>query len=229
MRDAHLANFGIVVTLYQIDTAIYGGGVIYLSPTTDESRYAVVFNGNTYTPFPIDAQGFDISSGKAPRPTVQLSNLQALLIGGINQYRGLQNCPFTRIRVRRSELDDQNPEITSDFVNYDRYYINQITSQTAVSIEFELITALELANRQVFPKNNMVNYCNHIYRKWDADTNTFKIATANPCPYAGTQYFDEFNQVTTQALDRCSKAVSGCERRFSSGLPFNGFPNFSEA
>lgn len=229
MLDATLASMGSIVTLYQIDTAIYGGGLIYLTPIVDELRNEVVFNGNTYTPFPIDAQGFQMSSGKAPRPTVGLSNLQALLVGGINQYRGLQNCPFIRIRVRRSELDDQNPNITTDFVNYDKYYINQMTRQTAVYVEFELITALELANRQQFPRNQMVNYCNLIYRKWNATTSSFDISSVNPCPYAGTQYFDEFNQVVRQSLDRCSKTVTGCELRFRTALPFNGFPNFSEA
>jgi lambda family phage minor tail protein L len=229
LLDAQLPSFGSIVTLYQIDTAIYGGGVIYLSPSCLENRTNIVFNGNTYTAFPIDAQGFEIESGKAPRPTFVVSNLQALLIGGINEYRGLQNCKFTRIRVRRNELDDITPTITDEFVNYDTFYINQITSQTSVAIEFELITAMELANRQQFPKNQMVNYCNHIYRRWDADTSSFVIASVHPCPYTGTQYFDEFNEVTTQALDRCSKTVGGCEARFKTAVPFNGFPNFSEA
>lgn len=226
MLDAHAPSMGEIVSLYQIDTALYGGGIIYLAPTTLENRQAVVFNGNTYTPFPIDAQGFEMQSGKAPRPTFSVSNLQALLVGGINEYRGLQNCKFTRLRVRRNELDDVNPNITEDFVNYDTFYINQVTRLTSVFVEFELITAMELANRQQFPKNKMVNYCNHVYRRWNSATNSFAIATNNPCPYAGNQYFNEFNEVVGQPLDRCSKTVKGCELRFRTALPFNGFPSF---
>lgn len=227
MLDAHASNIGNIVTLYQIDTSLYGGGIIYLAPTTLENRQAVVFNGNTYTPFPIDAQGFEMQSGKAPRPTFAVSNLQPLLVGGINEYRGLQNCKFVRMRVRRNELDDVNPNITEDFLNYDTFYINQATKITAVYVEFELITAMELANKQQFPRNKMVNYCNYIYRRWNSDTNTFDIDDVNPCPYAGTQYFNEFNQVVGRPLDRCSKTVEGCRLRFNTALPFNGFPTFT--
>ncbi|MBF4089245.1 phage minor tail protein L, partial [Burkholderia pseudomallei] len=46
------------------------------------------------------------------------------------------------------------------------------------------------------------------------------------CGYIGAACFDkDDNQVSDPALDRCSKKISGCERRFgvNNPLPFGGF------
>lgn len=228
MPNLQQPNMGRIVTLYEIDTTLYGGGIIRLCPDSSEDLGLVVFNGNNYIPYPIDAQGFEVSGNQPPRPTFGVSNLQPLLVGGINQYRGLQRCKFTRLRVERSELDDVNPSVTTDFINADVFYINRVTRQTAVAIEFELITAIELANKQRFPRRSMIPYCNYQYRRFNVDTQAFEYPTKNACPYTGIESFDGFNRPCNAVDDKCSKTLEGCQARFSVDLPFQGFPNFVE-
>lgn len=227
MFNGQESSFGKVATMYEIDTSIYGGTVIRLCPSTLENGGVVVFNGNTYTPFPIDAQGFEVNGNQAPRPTLAVSNIQPLLLGGINQYRGLQNCKVTRIRVRREELDDENPSITTEFINVDVFYINKVTKQTAVSVEFELITKMELSNKQKFPRRTMSPYCNFRYRRFNAETNTFVYADDNACPYTGVTCFNKYNQQVGSSQDQCSKTLEACRLRFGVDLPFQGFPSFT--
>jgi len=227
MPNLQTAGVGVVVSLYEIDTSLYGGGIIRLTPNATEAREAIVFNGNTYTPFPIDASGFEVSGNQAPRPVFVVSNLQPLLLGGINQYRGLQNCKFTRLRVKREELDDINPSVTTDYINADVFYINKITRQTSIAIEFELITKIELANRQRFPRRSMIPYCNYQYRRWNASTMQFEYADKNGCPYTGGACFNKYNASSDPANDGCSKTLKGCEIRFGTALPFQGFPSFT--
>jgi lambda family phage minor tail protein L len=219
------SSFGVIATLYEIDTTIYGGPVIRLCPSTLENGGPVVFNGSTYTPFPIEASGFEVNNSQPPRPQLLVSGLQPLLMGGINQYRGLQNCKVTRIRVRRSELDDENPAITTDFINVDVFHINKIKTQTATAIDFELITKMELSSNQKFPRRTMSPYCNYTYRRFV--DGAFVYSDINPCPYVGSACFTKGNQVGTQATDQCSKTIDGCGLRFESNLPFQGFPSFT--
>ncbi len=222
------SSFGIVITLFELDTTIYGGGIIRVANTSTPDRQAIVFNGNTYYPFPIEATGFEISSDKAPRPKLSISAIEPIMMASINEYRGLQNCPVLRMRVRREELDDLNPAITTEFINYDVFYINKMTAQNKQYIQFELITKVELASKQPFPRRTMVSYCNHQYRRFDETTTTFIYPDKNACPYTGANYFDEFNQSCAMKDDSCSKTLGGCSARYATDLPFQGFPSFIE-
>ena len=83
----------------------------------------IVFQGNTYLPIPMEANGFEYSATrtKLPRPTVRISNLNsnftALMIAAntVTPKNDLNNCKFVRIVTMMKYLDDTNfePETTT--------------------------------------------------------------------------------------------------------------------
>jgi len=78
----------------------------------------IVFQGNTYIPIPMEANGFEYSATrtKLPRPTVRISNLNsnftALMIAAntVTPKNDLNNCKFVRIVTLMKYLDDTNFE-----------------------------------------------------------------------------------------------------------------------
>ncbi len=78
----------------------------------------IVFQGNTYLPIPMEANGFEYSATrtKLPRPTVRISNLNsnftALMIAAntVTPKNDLNNCKFVRIVTLMKYLDDTNFE-----------------------------------------------------------------------------------------------------------------------
>jgi len=78
----------------------------------------IVFQGNTYLPIPMEANGFEYAATrtKLPRPTVRISNLNsnftALMIAAntVTPKNDLNNCKFVRIVTMMKYLDDTNFE-----------------------------------------------------------------------------------------------------------------------
>lgn len=79
-------------------------------------------------------------------------------------------------------------------------------------VEFTLSSPLDFGGQQL-PKRQIISICQWGYR-------------GPECGYIGAACFDkDDNPVSDPALDRCSKKISGCERRFgvNNPLPFGGF------
>ena len=76
----------------------------------------VVFDGNEYIRFPIEADGFAYDGKMLPRPTIKISNILGTIttILSISGFPGLEGAKVTRIRTLERYLDD---------VNFDRGYI----------------------------------------------------------------------------------------------------------
>ncbi len=77
----------------------------------------IVFNGNTYTPMPIEAEGFDYKSGEkttAARPTLRISNLLSTVstilieVNKITAGNDLLNAKVTKITTLAMFLDSIN-------------------------------------------------------------------------------------------------------------------------
>ena len=79
----------------------------------------IVWAGNTYTRFPIEASGFRFQKGKLPRPKIAVSNatgLMSTILQDINKYttaNDLTGAKVTRIRTLAKFLDAVNfPAVT---------------------------------------------------------------------------------------------------------------------
>lgn len=176
---------------------------------------AVVWNGQAYQPFPIEATDFEYNgTGSLPRPKLRVSNVLGTITAVISTLpNGIEGAKVTRIRTLARFIDGVNfpggvnPYGTPDFsdaAEFPReiYYIDRKASENRDAIEFELASAFDLVG--VRPGRQCVNnVCQWEYR-------------SAQCGYSGNAYFNFNDQpVTTLAQDLCGKRVRSCELRFS--------------
>jgi len=181
--------------------------------TISQETGGLVWNGNTYSWFPIQAEGFEMSgNGTLPRPTLTMSNLFGTITGLILSLpRGIEGAKVTRIRTLARYLDADNfpggvspysPDPTAEFPRQ-VFYIDRTALENRDVGQFELASVFDLSGVRAPKRECVSTYCPWVYR--DPET----------CQYNGTQYFDvDDNPVATLAEDVCGKRLSSCERRF---------------
>lgn len=193
--------------------------------TNLNSNGELVWAGNNYLRFPIEAEGFEYSgNGQLPRPKIRCSNIMGTITAVLLSLPdGLEGAKVTRIRTLARYIDAVNfpgnvnpygtPDPTAAFPA-EVYYVDRKTVETRDMVEFELAAGFDLAGVRAPKRQCISNVCQWVYRSAE-------------CSYAGTNYFDENdNVVPTLAADVCGKRLSSCKARFGSTaeLPFGSFP-----
>lgn len=213
---------GQLVELFELDCTTVGGDVLRFHNGSNELNGDVVFNGLTYTAYPIQARGFEFSGkGQLPRPSLTVANVTGLLGALVRTYEDLVGCKLTRRRTMVKYLDAVNftggVNPTADptaQLPEDVYFIDRKSTENKLVIEFELAAAFDIAGVQLPRRYIVQNVCAFKYR-------------GGECGYTGTAYFDSSDQpVGSASLDVCGKRLSSCKARFGeyAGLPFGGFP-----
>ena len=222
--DIQKLDAGSIVELYQIDTTATGDPTVYyLHNGVNELGNHVVFDGITYTRFPIITEGFELSGqGTIPRPTLRVANITGLMGALAKQLDDLINSKVTRIRTFVKYLDAVNfqggTNPTADpnqIIDNNIWFIDRKSSENKVFIEFELAAAFDVSGVQLPKRQVIQNVCNWQYRSAE-------------CSYAGGAVADKNDQATTDInQDRCGKRLSSCRLRFGAveQLPFGGFPS----
>jgi lambda family phage minor tail protein L len=216
---------GAVIELFQLILNIKQHGLLqtlYFHAGTNQLDTNVIWQGNTYAAIPIEADGFEWDGqGSLPRPKIRVANILGTITNLILSLPdGLEGAKVVRIRTLARFLDaanfssNTNPEAdpTASW-EPEIYYVDRKSSETRVAVEYELASAFDLVGVRV-PKRQCVTRCQWVYRSAE-------------CGYKGTDFFNEKDEeVTSSALDVCSKQLSGCELRFGqfTELPFGGFP-----
>jgi lambda family phage minor tail protein L len=209
------------IELFELDTAVLGGPIYRFHAGTNALREPVTWNGEEYSPFPVQANGFDYSGqGPLPRPKFRVANVAGVMSSLVTLYDDLAGCKVTRIRTLAKFLDavnfpSGNPTADPE-AEYPRevYFIDRKASEDRDMVEFELASSLDMAG-VMFPSRQVVqNYCPWAYR-------------GPECGYTGTNYFDTNDQVVAVAgQDVCGKRLSSCRKRFGQygELSYGGFP-----
>lgn len=209
------------IELFELDTAVLGGPIYRFHAGTNALREPVTWNGEEYSPFPVQANGFDYSGqGPLPRPKLRVANVAGVMSALVTLYDDLAGCKVTRIRTLAKFLDAVNfpagnPTADPD-AEYPRevYFIDRKASEDREMVEFELASSLDMVG-VMFPSRQVIqNYCPWAYR-------------GPECGYTGTSYFDTNDQVVAVlAQDVCGKRLSSCRKRFGQygELPYGGFP-----
>lgn len=111
-----------LLTFYTLDyTNIPGGAVLNFHAGTNEFRQPVVWQGVTYTPMPIEAEGFDASAkGTMPRPKLRVSNINGVLSPSVKSFDDFVGAKVIRRRTFLKYLDTVN-------------FPTQVTSQTGTN------------------------------------------------------------------------------------------------
>ena len=218
----HQLAAGAIVELYEIDSTALGGGVTRLHAGTNALQQPVVWQGNTYTPFPIEVKGFEFSSkGQIPRPTVRVANVNGLMGALVRDFDDLIGAKFTRKRTLVKFLDAVNfpggVNPTADptaALPDDVFFVDRKSGENKVAIEWELAASFDVAGIALPRRYIVQNVCPWAYR-------------GGECGYTGTSYFDANDApVGSAGLDVCGKRLASCKARFGSSqpLPYGGFP-----
>jgi len=213
---------GAIVELFEVDLTPFGGELLRFHAGTNALRQNVVWQGNTYTAFPIQASGFEFNGqGQAPRPKLLVANVIGSITALVLQYDDIVGAKVTRIRTLAKYLDavnfpgGSNPTADpgAEFPR-DVFYVDRKATETNELVEFELSPAMDVTGVMLPRRQIVQNICVWRYRGAE-------------CGYTGTTYFNSSDQsVGTLAQDVCGKRLSSCKARFGqfAELPYGGFP-----
>jgi lambda family phage minor tail protein L len=211
-----------VIELFVLDLSFFNEGVVWFHAGTNELRRQVVWQGNTYEPFPIQAEGFEFNgNGQVPRPKLKVANVTGSITALILSYQDLVGAKVTRKRTLLKYLDAVNfvsganptADPSAEFAD-DVYFIDRKSRETREVVEFELAAAIDLEGVSLPRRQIVQNVCPWLYR-------------GSECGYTGTAYFNANDEtVSSRAQDACGKRLVSCQKRFgaNAALPFGGFP-----
>lgn len=211
-----------VIEVYILDTTNIGGDVYRFHAGTNGLRQRLVWQGQTYEPFPVEVTGFEFNgSGQLPRPKLVVANVTGLITAMVLLYQDLLGAKLTRKRTLAKYIDSVNfpggvnptADATAEFQD-DIYFIDRKTMENRDVVEFELAAAFDMNGVQLPRRQIVQNVCPWKYR-------------GSECGYAGTSYFNINDEpVGSASLDVCGKRLASCEARFGENneLPFGGFP-----
>jgi lambda family phage minor tail protein L len=227
-----------LTTIPQLDGAGFGSLYRFCSSYRESTR-TVVFNGNTYTPIAIMAEGFEVSGkGRLPNPKLVMSNTDLLVTTILTSLGDILGAKVTRFLTFDRYLDDgEEPDGEATFLPQ-IYVVERKVKQTRLAVEFELSAAMDQAGRLLPKRQILRDACTHIYRRWDGSAFDYDNAT---CPWSGsdespggteTPYFTREDVATDfPELDDCGKRLNSCKVRHNHTslaaplpLPTRAFP-----
>lgn len=223
-----------IVELFQLELTEAVNGInqtYYYHAGTNELSANIVFDGVTYAAYPIEVDGFEMTSkGTLPRPSMRISNADNAISALIVLYNPL-HAKVTRIRTCKKFLDavnfTGNTNATADpAAKFDDqiWYIDRIASENLQLVEFELTSKLDLTNLQL-PRRKVLEHCPWVY-KGQMPEDEDAIQQGGECGYKGSNFFDiNDNPVDSEDEDVCGKRFNSCSLRFKrkKDLPFGGF------
>ena len=172
-------NPSAIIELFtlQLDNNLHGATTVYRfhAGTSLKDNGEIIWAGNSYQRFPIQAEGFAFKKGQLPRPTLTVSNalgtITAILLSVNTTTAGndLTGATVTRIRTLARFLDAANfpsnvnpygtPDPTAEFPQ-EIYKIDRKSAENREIVTFELAAVFDLAGvtapkrqatRSIFP------------------------------------------------------------------------------
>ena len=164
VSDLQSINPSAIIELFTLTTtaALHGSATTYRfhNGTSLKDNGEIVWAGNTYQRFPIQAEGFAFKKGQLPRPTLTVSNalgtITAILLNVNETTTGndLTGATVTRIRTLAKFLDAVNfpsnvnpygtPDPNAEFPQ-EIYSIDRKSAENREVVTFELAAVLDLA------------------------------------------------------------------------------------
>ncbi len=218
-----------IVTLFILDAtslrdASGTPGAIHRFCSSTLHDTAVVWQGETYQPFPIEADGFDrTSQGAIPQPTLRVADVSGNLGSLVIAYDDLLGATVTRVRTLKKYLDGEpGADPTAEFPR-EVYEIVRKLKQLRNMLEFTLGSPFDLQGKKLPGRMVLKQVCTHVYREYLSGSFDYSKAT---CPYSGTSYYDNTGTATTADKDDCGKRLSDCVLRYPqpNALPTRAFP-----
>ena len=157
-------NPSSIIELFTLTTtaALHGSDATYRfhAGTSLNSNGEIVWAGNSYQRFPVQAEGFAYQKGQIPRPTLTVSNVLGTITSillTVNQTttgNDLTGATVTRIRTLAKFIDAVNfvggvnpygtPDPNAEFPQ-EIYTIDRKSQETREVVSFELAAPIDLA------------------------------------------------------------------------------------
>ena len=159
-------NPSAIIELFtlQLSTALHGANTIYRfhAGSSLNANGQIVWDGNAYLRFPIQATGFAFQKGQLPRPMITISNATGLISSillSVNETTAgndLTGATVTRIRTLAKFIDAVNfadgvnatADPTAEFPQ-EVYSIDRKATETREIVEFELAAPTDLAGVRI--------------------------------------------------------------------------------
>ncbi|WP_247538432.1 phage minor tail protein L [Ralstonia pseudosolanacearum] len=214
---------GALIDLFELDATAVGGDVRRFHGYGQVG--SIWWAGNEYGPWPVEATGFErTGQGQQPAPRLAVGNVDGSISALCLYTDDLVGATVRRRRTLGRFLDarnfpEGNPEADpAEELPAEVWFVEQKTSETNETVEFELSSALDFNGVQLPRRQIIASVCGWLM------VDGYRGAQ---CGYTGAAMFDrDDNPVSDPSLDRCGGRLSSCKCRFGENepLPFGGFP-----
>ena len=159
-------NPSAIIELFtlQLSTALHGENTIYRfhAGSNLNANGKIVWAGNEYLRFPVQASGFAFQKGQLPRPKLIISNATGLIssillsVNETTTRNDLKGATVTRIRTLAKFIDAVNfadgtnatEDSTAEFPQ-EIYSIDRKATESREVVEFELAAPTDLAGVRI--------------------------------------------------------------------------------
>ena len=209
----------VLTELWTIDIRNLGGGIYRFANQTNERNKNIVWQGHEYAVYPIQGEGFEVSTqGTSNRPTLTLSNFMGLITGAVEQYDQLKKGNVYRHLVYSQFLDAENFKAGNPGADplqeiKTGYVVERMVSLNKEQAVFELAVPSESEGATIPNRVMTSQNCCWQYR-------------GEGCGYTGHAVADEQDMPTDDPLkDQCGKRLKSCQARYgmTAVLPFGAF------
>ncbi len=191
------SNPSALLSLYELDTRYTSplGSRILFHAGVNGLYQSVIWNGETYTAYPIELTESSINgNGSPPRPKLTVSNIHGFVSALLLEQGNLVGARFVRRKVFARFLDASNfannvnpfgtPDPTAAYDD-EIYFVNRKLQENPAVVELELSSPFELDNIQLPNRPMLATVCPFVYR--DGET----------CGYKGPPITDRFGKSFT--------------------------------
>lgn len=215
------------VELFELDATGIGGDRLLFHGYVNAGP--ILWQGNAYQPWPIEAEGFARNGvGTLPTPLLRVGNigvgqdgepLPGMISALCLALDDLIGARLTRHRTLAQYLDGQPTADPTQEFPPEIWLIEAKTSETKDVVEFELRSALDFDGQQLPARQINANMCGWV---------TIGGYRGPYCGYTGSAMFDrDDNPVIDPTRDKCGGRMTSCKLRFGewAELPYGGFPS----
>lgn len=165
VQEAMALNQSALITMYVLDGSNQGADTYHFYPGTDPNGGDIVFQGQAYKQYPIEAKGFEMkSSGTYPTPEISFSNVYGFMSGLLLGFNDLIGCRIIRRRTFAKFLDGQ-PEAdpTAQFPD-DVFFVDRKIEESKLQCTLGLVSPIDVEDVSI-PKRKIIgNLCQWAYR-----------------------------------------------------------------
>ena len=163
--DLQKVNPSSIIELFTLtlDSALHGASTVYRfhSGSNLDANGEIVWKGDSYLRFPVQATGFAYKRGQLPRPQISISNMGSpsistilLTVNETTEGNDLGGAKVVRIRTMAKFLDAANfsgatnpfgtPDPNAEFPQ-EIYYIDRKAAENREVVTWELAAVFDLA------------------------------------------------------------------------------------